>query len=235
MFAVGDEGQYTIAPIVVLNTADTTTESPLSNVVGKRASGTGDLRLGTAFWFHIDRVNRDYALASVFVSLPTGDYAPTQSLNIGENRVKAVLSLGWMKTLAQKWVLEMSPEVAFFGDNDRYYARTTNGAGIFRLSQDVAYAATGSLRYKFTPTFHAYASAQVNRGGATQLNDQAYSGAPDNTRLAVGALLFTGNSSQVQLRYAQDVEAKNGFRNDGEVALRWSIYFNWLAARRRRP
>ena len=223
MYSFGDNGQYTTAPVAVLTTADAQAQTPLSTYLGKSASGIGDLRLGTAFWFHVDRVNRDYALASLFVSLPTGDYSEKQTLNIGENRVKGVLSLGWMKTLAERWVLEVSPEIAFFGNNDRYYVYP---GAIRRLSQDVAYAATGSLRYKFTPTFHGYASAQVNRGGATQLNGQAYNGAPENTRLALGALLFTGDSSQLQLRYAQDVDAKNGFRNDGEVTLRWSVYFN---------
>ena len=223
MFSFGENGQYTIAPVVVLSAADTQANAPLSNIVGKSASGFGDLKLGTAFWFHVDRVNRDYALASLFVSLPTGDYSDKQTLNIGENRVKGVLSIGWMKTLAERWVLELAPEVAFFGDNNRYYVYP---GAIKRLSQDIAYAATGSLRYKFLPTFHGYASAQVNRGGATQLDGQSHTGAPENTRLAVGALLFTADNSQVQLRYAQDVDAKNGFRNEGEVALRWSVFFN---------
>jgi hypothetical protein len=221
LFAVGEQDQYTIAPVMVLSTADSQASTPLSSFVGKTASGLGDLRLGTAFWFHADRVNRNYALASLFVVLPTGDYSSAQTLNIGENRVKTILSMGWMQTLNQRWVLELAPEVAFFGDNPDYrYLNATK-----RLSQDIAYAATGSLRYKFTPSFHVYASAQLNRGGATQLDGDTYTGAPNNTRAMVGALLLTADNSQLQLRYAQDTQWSNGFRNEGEFALRWSVFF----------
>ncbi len=217
-FSIGDQGQYAIAPVVVLSAADSETNAPLSGAVGKRASGIGDLRLGTAFWFHIDRANREYALASIMVVLPTGDYSPSQTLNIGENRVKTILSLGWMKTIRERWVMELVPEIAFFGDNTKFQST-------HRLSQDTAYAVTGNLRYKFTPEVQGYVSAQLNRGGATQFDGVSYSSAPENTRLAVGGLWFTGEQSQIQLRYAQDVQARNGYRNEGELALRWSVFF----------
>lgn len=219
-FALGEQSQYAIAPVMVLTNADAETTGTIKNIVGTRASGNGDLRLGTAFWFHIDRDNREYALLSAFVNLPTGDYDASQILNIGENRVKTIVALGWMKTLSDRWVLEMSPEVAFFGDNDRYHYVTSK-----RLSQDTAYALTGSLRYKLTPAWHWYLSTQVNGGGATQLNGSHYKDAPENTRVAVGTLLLVDERNQIQLRYAQDTAIHSGFRNDGELALRWSIYF----------
>lgn len=216
-YTVGEHGQYTVAPLLVLSASDLGRNAVLA-AAGPPTSGFADLRIGGAFWFHVDRENRDYALATLSVSLPTGDYSSASTLNIGENRVKTVLALGWMKTLDKRWVLELSPEVAFFGDNTKF-------AGAHRLSQDTAYAVTGTLRHKFTQGWHVYASAQVNRGGATQRDDVAFRGAPDNTRVAVGTLLGVGESSQLQLRYAKDVEFSSGFRNDGEVALRWSTSF----------
>lgn len=216
-YSVGENGQYTVAPLLVLSGADLGRNAALA-LAGPPDSGLADLRIGGAFWFHVDRENRDYALAVISVSLPTGDYSPASTLNIGENRIKTVLALGWMKTLDKRWVMELSPEVAFFGDNTRF-------AGTERLSQDTAYAMTGTLRYKFTQGWHVYGSAQFNRGGATQRDDVAFRGAPDNTRVAVGTLLGVGPSSQIQLRYAKDVEFSNGFRNDGEVALRWATSF----------
>ncbi len=216
-YSVGEQGQYTLAPLLVLSASDLDRNATLA-AAGPPASGFGDLRVGGAFWFHVDRENRDYALATLSVVLPTGEYAPSSTLNIGENRVKTVLALGWMKTLDRRWVLEVSPEVAFFGDNREYQSTR-------RLSQDTAYALTGTLRYKLTPGWHVYATAQLNRGGATQRDGVAFRGAPDNTRAAVGMLLATGENSQVQLRYAKDVEFSNGFRNDGEIALRWSTAF----------
>lgn len=217
-FSVGDQGQYTVAPLAVLTALNGSGTGSLATA-GQPITGFGDLRLGAAFWFHVDRANREYALASLLVSLPTGDYNASQPLNAGENRVKTVLSLGWMKPLGERWVVDLAPEIAFFGDNRQYrYLGST-----VRLSQDIAYALTSNLRYKFTPEWHGYVSAQMNNGGATQINGTSFFGAPDNTRLALGTLLFTGENSQIQLRYAQDVQVSNGYRNDREIALRWSI------------
>ena len=222
-FSVGEQGQYTIAPLMALTAAETTANASLVPLRGGDASGFGDLRLGTAFWFHSDHVNREYVMATLIVSLPTGSYTPTQAVNIGENRMKTVLSLGWMQPLGSRWVLDLVPEVAFFGDNKAYVG--LNQLGTSRLSQDTAYAMSGTLRYKATQAFHWYGTAQINRGGATQLNGAALTGAPDNTRLALGALIFTADKSQIQLRYATDVQIENGLRNAGEIMLRWSTIF----------
>jgi hypothetical protein len=162
-------------------------------------------------------------MATLIVSLPTGSYTPTQAVNIGENRMKTVLSLGWMQPLGSRWVLDLVPEVAFFGDNKAYVG--LNRLGTSRLSQDIAYAMSGTLRYKATQAIHWYGTAQINRGGATQLNGAELTGAPDNTRLALGALVFSSDKSQIQLRYAKDVQIENGFRNAGEILLRWSTVF----------
>lgn len=216
-FSVGDQGQYTIAPVVVLSTADSRADTEHPVLIGKQASGFGDLKLGVAFWPYVDRVNREYFLTAAFVSLPTGDYDKSQILNIGENRIKTILSAGWMKTLGERWVVDLASEVAFFGDNKSYLSAYT-------LSQDTAYAVTGTARYKLTPSLHWYSSAQLNRGGATQFNGNV-TGAPENTRLALGALLFTSDTTQLQLRYAQDVAISNGYRTTNEVVLRWSTVF----------
>jgi len=65
----------------------------------------------------------------------------------------------------------------------------------------------------------------VNRGGETQLDGVRRTGAPDNTRLALGTILFGTNNHMLQLRYSRDVQIENGNRNDGEMAIRWSTYF----------
>lgn len=217
-FSIGEEGKYTIAPLILLTASETTATAASAPMLGGSASGLGDLRLGTAFWFHSDHVNREYVMATMIMSLPTGAYTPTRAINIGENRMKTVLSLGWMQALGSSWVLDLVPEVAFFGDNKEYLGNS-------RLSQDTAYAMSGTLRYKATQSIHWYGTAQLNRGGATQRNGSALTGAPDNTRLALGALVFSSDKSQIQLRYAKDVRIENGLRNTGEIMLRWSTVF----------
>lgn len=217
-FSVGEGGKYTIAPAMVLTAVESEANAALVPLSGRTSSGLGDLRVGGLFWFYIDHPNREYVNAGLFMSLPTGEYNPASAVNIGENRLKTILSLGWMLPLGKNWGLELTPEIAFYGDNNRYLNNR-------RLTQDVAYAMTGTLRYKLTQALHLYGNAQVNRGGATQVNGTLSSGAPDNIRLALGTLLFNADNGQLQLRYARDVQRENGYRNEGEIGIRWATFF----------
>lgn len=217
-FNLGANDQYTLAPVLVLTTAGSEANAKMVTLPGRESSGLGDVRLGAVLWFHKDDVNRQYGTVNLFFSLPTGDYEPAKAVNVGENRMKTIVSGGWMQPLGRQWVLDLIPEIAIFGDNTRYLNNR-------RLSQDVAYAMTGMLRYKATPTVHWYGSAQVNRGGETQVNGVPRTGAPDNTRLALGAILFGSNNNMLQLRYSRDVSIENGYRNEGEMAIRWSTFF----------
>ncbi len=218
-FAVGPEGKYAAAPVAVLSYGDISPDRRLTSAMGSGASGMGDLRLGGAFWFHVDRTNREYGAVAMSVSLPTGTYDSSRSFNAGENRFKYVLSAGWLQQLGKRWVMDISPEIAFYGDNDDY-------RGNRRLSQSVSYALTGYLRYRLDPKLHLMGGAQINRGGATRLDGVPLSGAPDNTRLYAGIVLLSGQNSNLQLRYARDVSIENGFRSTGDMTLRYAISFD---------
>ena len=218
-FPVGDEGKYAAGPVAVLSYGDLSPDRRVTNALGSGATGMGDLRLGGAFWFHIDRTNREYGAIAMSVSLPTGGYDSSKVFNAGENRLKYVLSAGWMQQLGKRWVMDLSPEVAFYGDNNEYL-------GNRRLSQSVSYALTGYLRYRLTPTLQLMGGGQINRGGATTLNGAALYGAPNNDRLYAGVLLLTGQHANLQLRYARDLSVDNGFRSTGDIALRYTLSFD---------
>ncbi len=218
-FSFGDNGQYTFGPLAVLTWGEGTPNATLRPTLGSGTAGYGDLRLGSAVWFHIDRENREYAMVSASAVLPTGTYDKTKALNYGENRYRYVLSAGWMKSLSDKWVIDLAPEIVFYGDNSEFLNNK-------RLSQDVTYAVTGILRYRITPAFQVYGSAILNGGGATQLNGAAYTGAPNNTRVNAGMMLLDAGKQQVHLRYSRDVSIDNGFRLDSEIALRYSAFFD---------
>lgn len=216
-FSVGESGQYSLAPVVVLPWADGEA-SGLPLAFGKQASGQGDLRVGLTFWHHVDRVNREFSTVGVFVGLPTGDYDPNRLLNAGENRTRLVLSAGWLRHLGPRWVADIATEVAATGDNRAYLGSRV-------LSQDVSYAATGWLRYRITPSLHWMGGAQINRGGASYVDGTLSTGAPDNTRLSTGLLLFGADQQQWILRYSRDAAVRNGFRMENEVTLRYSVSF----------
>lgn len=216
---VGEAGERAFAPLMVLSYADAGTNPALGARIGNEAAGMGDLRLGGAYWFHIDRPNRTYGMLASMVILPTGDYQSSQVLNVGENRWRYLLIGGWMQPISRQWLIEIAPEIAVYGDNDRYVGNRV-------LRQETSYALTTYLRYRHTDTWHLYGGVQVNRGGASTSTTAAPSGAPNNTRAALGTLLITSKNEQWQLRYARDVQIDNGLRNDGEISLRYLRSFN---------
>ncbi len=218
-FSFGDNGQYTFGPLAVLTWGSQSPDSTLKNYSFNDTSGNGDLRLGSSVWFHIDRENREYAMVSASAILPTGTYDKTKVLNLGENRYRYVLSAGWMRSLSERWVVDLAPEIVYYGDNTQYLVNK-------RKSQQVSYAVAGILRYRVTPYFQVYAGTTLNGGGGIKVDGVDTFGASNNTRVSAGMMLIEAGKQQLQLRYAKDISGDNGFRLDNEIALRYSVFFN---------
>ena len=210
---------YTFAPVAVMSWADTSSgPALLSRAIGDETKGLTDLRLGGTFWFHRNFDRREYAAVSLFAALPTGHYDERQILNPGENRWKWILSGGLMLPIGNRLVVDLSPEIAWYGDNNDYLVR-------HRLEQDTSYALTGYLRYKITPDFQLVTGAQINRGGATAIDGINQNNAPENTRLSLGILYLTPSRDQWQLRYSHDSGTEYGFKTTNEVILRLTSQF----------
>ena len=218
-FSFGDNDKYTFGPLAVLSWGEGTPNATLRPTLGSGTTGYGDLRLGSAVWFHIDRENREYAMINASAILPTGTYDKTKALNFGENRYRYVLAAGWMRSLSAKWVIDLAPEIVFYGDNTEYL-------GTKRKSQDVSYALTGILRYRLTPAIQLYGGAVMNGGGATYVDGRLDYGAPNNTRINAGVMLIEAGRQQLHLRYGRDVSTDNGFQIGRELALRYSAFFD---------
>jgi hypothetical protein len=218
-FSVGENQQYAWVPVAVLTYTDLNTNAALAAIRASDISGLGDLRVGNAFWFHIDRPNRTYGLISLFASFPTGDYNTSRTLNVAENRMRYIVSAGWMQPIGGKWLIDISPEIAVYGEDDRYMATLVR-------TQDTSYALTTYLRYRQSDVWQFYGGAQINRGGAVQVGGTELTGAPNNTRMYLGSMLFTSPKQQWQLRYSRDVQIDNGMRSEGEISLRYLVSFD---------
>ena len=231
----------TVAPVALLSYRDIQNDSkqydPVLNqqtLLGKGAQGLGgDIGLGGSVWLINDQANKEFLAVTAFLTLPTGDYDPKKNINLSEHRWRFVLGGGWVKPLGERWVSELNPEVAWYGDNDKYrdftqpkyFLSTPALEGRETLSQQTSFGLTETLRYKLTPQFHLFGSVQLNRGGRVFVNNIAYSQPMENTRCALGALYYTQAGQQWLLRYAKDTNIENGLRNDGEWTVRYMHYF----------
>ncbi|MDP1524481.1 MAG: transporter [Rhodocyclaceae bacterium] len=215
-FRVGDT---TVAGVAVLPWSDSrVSPAPLATALGAQAKGLSDLRLGLTAWLINDKATANYLGISGMLIAPTGDYDGRQVLNAGENRWRYVVSAGWQKDITPRFLVELSPEIAFYGDNKDY-------AGKRRLEQRTSYAITGYLRWRVTPAWHVHVGGQLNRGGETRINGVDQRNPANNERVMAGMSWFLPEQQQVILRFARDTEIDNGFRTGREILLRYQKGF----------
>lgn len=213
-------GYTTTFTTVGLHAKTTMEGSVLESLYPKSTSGYGDLRLGMTTWLINDPQNMRYFAITPMISLPVGTYDANRAFNIGENRYKATLSLGYVDRFWDgkygELFAELSPEIAYFGDNDNAQGRT--------IEQKTAYALSGYLRYRPIPITGIFAGYQINRGGETSINGIPQNDVPNNERWMVGGALFAFGT-QIILRYAQDRKTDNGFKTANHTTLRLQWIF----------
>ncbi len=215
-FQIGDT---TFAGVAVLPWSDSrVSPAPLATALGAKAKGLSDLRVGLTAWLINDKATANYLGVSGMLITPTGDYGARQVLNAGENRWRYVLSAGWQKDITPHFLIELSPEIAFYGDNNDY-ARNR------KLEQHSSVALTGYLRWRVTPVWHVHVGGQLNRGGETRINGVDQRNPANNERVMAGMTWFLPEQQQVILRIARDTEIDNGFRTDREILLRYQKGF----------
>ncbi len=191
---------------------------PLATALGTQISGLADLRLGITSWLINDRTQANYLGLSAMLILPTGDYRNSQIINPGENRWKFILGGGWQKDITPKFLFELAPEIALYGNNNDY-------AGGRRMEQRPSYALTGYLRYRMSSALHWHVGGQMNAGGETRINNVDQNNQAKNNRVMAGVTLFLPEGQQLILRAARDTTIASGFKTDREVALRYLKLF----------
>jgi hypothetical protein len=216
IFQIGDT---TLAGIAVLPWSNSqVSPQPLATALGEKAEGLGDLRLGITAWLINDKATANYLGVGGMLIAPTGHYDARQTINAGENRWRFILSAGWQKDITPSFLFELSPEIAFSGDNDDY-------TGKRKLEQRTSHALTGYLRWRVTTAWHVHVGAQVNRGGETSINGVDQRNPANNERVMAGISWFLPDQQQLILRLARDTGIDNGFLTGREILLRYQKAF----------
>ncbi len=137
-------GSTTLAGMAVIPWSNSlVTPAPLATALGRKVKGVGDLRLGLPTWLINDITSANYLGVSGTFVAPTGDYNARQPLNPDENRWRFTLSAGWQKGITPEFLIELSPEIAWYGVNDDY-------VGNRKFEQRTSYALTGYLRWRIS-------------------------------------------------------------------------------------
>lgn len=181
------------------------------------ASGLADPIVGATFWLVNQPsagVSGRYFGITPLVYLPLGRYDRDKTLNLGENRYKFDLQLGWVEPLAGRASFELYADAVFYGDNDEA------GTGRQTLEQDPTYQLQANLRYDFNPAQRVALGYSATAGGK-QFLDGDYTG--QKTEVRQWRLEFQqmlGAQTQLSAQLTHDSHVSGGFREDLGINLR---------------
>ena len=181
-------------------------------------SGKTDAKFSFGFWPVL--VSDQYSLAvNLAHVLPTGDYSPEASQNIGQNRARTALSFGWWHRLNTALVAEATVELARYSTNTSYQSATGT------QSQGNTEALTLFLSYKSRGVVTPYAGYQWNWGGSYSTNGQPY-GPPDRfSRSYLGIKISTTKNSGLHIRLSRDENKYSGMKLNQELAVKTTLLF----------
>lgn len=186
------------------------------------ASGMADPIVGATFWL----VNQPGAGASgryfgitPLIYLPWGRYDRENALNLGENRFKGNLQLGWVEPLWGQFSMELYADAVVYGHND------DAGSGRQTLKQDPTYQVQGNLRYDFNPAQRVALGYSASTGGKRYL-DGDYSGEKTEVQQVRAEFQqMLGQRVQLSAQLTHDVRSVGGFQEDAGINLRALLLF----------
>ena len=213
-----DVGGYTICPMIALPYSVTKSNGDtMSAIIGRESSGFADVVVGATGWLINDKQKNQYLAATLLFFTPTGEYNPQQLLNIGENRYKSTLNIGYVQKLSDDFRIELSPELAVYGDNRNSLGR--------KIEQNPSCALTTTLRYNQTPQLTLFSGFQQNYGGETIVDSVAKNDASRMQKATVGMYYYTLGGTQILLRYAKEFGTQDGMRISDDFLVRFQWWF----------
>lgn len=179
-----------------------------------QTSGVGDVILAAPVWLVNDAVSRTYLAIAPYLYLPTGSYDRDRSLNLGENRWKFDLQVGFVKGLTDKWTVDLTGDVMFHGKNDDY------GASGATLQQKALYQGQAYLRYQFTPAFNAFVGVSQTWGGENRVDGTDSDDQARQRKVSLGGSYFIRPTTQLLVSLGRDLKVENGFKENARINVR---------------
>lgn len=213
-----DVGGYTVCPMIALpysmakSNGDT-----MSAMIGHESSGFADIIVGATGWLINDKPKNQYLAATLLFFAPTGEYNPQQLLNIGENRYKSTLNIGYVQKLSDNFLIELSPELAVYGQNNDSLGR--------KIKQDPSYALTTTLRYNQTSQLTLFSGFQQNYGGETIVDGVAQNDSSKMQKATAGMYYYTAGGTQILVKYGKEFATQDGMKTSDDFLLRFQWWF----------
>ncbi|WP_291809475.1 transporter [Limnobacter sp.] len=208
-----DIGGYIVDPQIIIPFGKVDLKTPFGPLPATSESGIGDPLVGATAWFVNNPANKEYLGLSAFASVPVGDYdAQKGPVNLGQDRWKGIYQVGYVKGLGDKFIVDLIGEYATYGKQDNFLG--------FEREQDDSQSAQAHLRYLLSESSHLALSFYQDFGGETSLGGTAQNDELDTNRWLATYSTFIEPTIQLQFQYGQDIDVKNGFKEDQRLNFR---------------
>ena len=182
-------------------------------------TGIGDLTIATAIWPYADKVNRTYVGVAAYFISPTGSYSSQRAFNLGENRFRSDLQIGFQTPITKSVDGMVAVDTMWFGGNGQCGIACTGGATIASLTQKPLTTTQLGPIWRINQIFTVGASYFYVAGGATSMNNNYRNNVVNTQRFLLSSQAHTP-IGRISLQYGRDMEIKNGFVQTRVLAVR---------------
>lgn len=189
-------------------------------------TGVGDLTIATAFWPYANRETRTYFAIGGYLTSPTGSYSSSQAFNLGDNRLKTDVQVGFQRPLIGSVDGMIAVDTRWFGGNSQYGLANPRSSSTTVVSLNQKPLTTTQLGPIFTinKTFTLAASYFYVAGGAQSYNNVYQNNVVNTQRYLLSAQAHYP-IGRFSLQYGRDMEIKNGFFQSRVLAIRFLTSF----------
>jgi len=215
--------KYPAAFTLQLNNGSIQSTGSLSAFSG--SSGLGDTTLLFALWPYADRDKGEYLALGTYLTVPTGDYQPKASLNLGANRYAYAIQLGYQRSLYSSLQWMTAIDASWFDSNEQYRRLFQPlNTSIATLDQKTLYSLQTGFRYVINDAYSLSAMYFHTVGGEEMIN-----GIDQNNRTDLHRYQLSGSTQlpvgRLILQYGGDIKTQNGFYETSRVILRYVTAF----------
>lgn len=214
-------GGYTVAPEILLPYGEFS-DAKLGGQPLGQSKGWFDPMFAMTTWI-INEPNSGpagrYLSVTPILTVPAGSYDHNKRLNVGENRYKLETHVNWVEPLWGKNYLDITGELALFGDNDEA------GAGNQTLKQDSSVTVHAYINHVINPSQTIALGYTTGKGGK-QFVDNVYTGLKtDYGQARLEFIQYFNRSTGLSLSFRRDLYVEGGFKQDlGVTAVGWFAF-----------
>jgi hypothetical protein len=208
-----DIGGVIVDPQIIVPFGKVDLKEPSGPLQPTSESGVGDPIVGATAWVINNPDDQEWVGLSAFVSVPVGQYDENKGpVNVGENRWKGIFQAGYVKHLNNNVALDLLAEYSVYGDNDDFLG--------FKREQEDAQSLQAHLRYLLSKKSHVALSYCHSFGGETTVGGLDQDDRVNTNRWLATYATFIDPTVQLQVQAGQDLDVKNGLKEDARLNLR---------------